>query len=385
MKRKETTPIPPNDLFIAADSPAFRESVALLLMRGAANMRSLSPLDYVHQCRQLWEKTKTDKFYSRKILFDEILSGNADEFYCATFAEIHVETDVTGTHWKEPKDYNARRKPLDRRRREVIFVYPTGALRPEADQPEVSVQLVALFDLLGFETMLTRLGIERMYVKYQELIHDTFVPSVAPDKYSLAEGMFADELRQGHLKLPIRYAYFSDTLLIWAQFHNAFVGTFLDRCSSLFCNALEAGLPLRGAVSVGDVIFHKKTNTYLGEPLVEAARLEKAQDALGVALCSSTRNISFPPDMVMKYDPPIKPLKPGEKSPLSGLVLDWPRFWKDFYRGTPVDKLRELRVTNFAKYYDNAIDFVHYSETNRDWFIGELEKQIGTFNKAKPV
>lgn len=176
MKWKETTPIPPNELFIAADSPAFRESVALLLMRGAANMRSLSPLDYVHRCRRLWEKTKTDKFYSRKILFDEILSGNADEFYCATFAEIHVETDATGTHWKEPKDYNARRKPLD-----------------------------------------------------------------------------------------------------------------------------------------------------------------------------------------------------------------WPRFWKDFYRGTPVDKLRELRVANFAKYYDNAIDFVHYSETNRDWFSGELEKQIGTFNKAKPV
>ncbi len=375
----------PNDIFLAADSPAFRESVGLLLMRGAANMRSLEPLDYVHQCRRLWKKTKTDKFYTRKILFDEILSGNGDEFYCATFADIHVETDATGTHWSEPKDYQSKRKPLDRRRREVIFVYPTGALQPEAEQPEISVQLVALFDVLGFESMLTLLGIEKMYVKYQELIQETFVPSMAPDKYSLARGMFAGQLREGYLKLPIRFAYFSDTLLIWAQFHNAFVGTFLDRCSSLFCNALDAGLPLRGAISVGEVIFHKKTNTYLGEPLVEAARLEKAQDVLGVALCNSVKQISFPPDRVLKYNPPIKPLKLGKNSLLSGLVLDWPRFWNDFYQGTPIDKLRELRASNFTKYYDNAIDFVNYSESNKDWFIGELEKQIGTFNKAKPV
>ncbi|MBI5101390.1 MAG: hypothetical protein HZB33_06100, partial [Nitrospirae bacterium] len=284
MNIRQANQTPTRDYFIAADSPAFRENVSLLIMRGAAKMRSLEPLDYVHQCRRLWKKTKTDKFYTRKILFDEILSGNGVEFYCTTVTEIHVETDDTGTHWKEPKDYQSKRKPLNRRRREVIFVYPTGALQPEAEQPEISVQLVALFDVLGFESMLTLLGIERMYDKYQELIHKTFVPSVAQNKYSLARGMFAGQLREGFMKLPIRVAYFSDTLLIWAQFHNAFVGTFLDRCSSLFCNALDAGLPLRGAISVGEVIFHKKTNTYLGEPLVEAARLEKAQDVLGVAL-----------------------------------------------------------------------------------------------------
>lgn len=382
-----------DSLFIASDSPEFRENVDLLLARGAANLRSLEPIEYVKQCRRLWKKVKTDKLYSRKILMDEIFSGDSAEFYDVAFADIHVETDASGTQWKEPKEYLARRKPLGPHRREVIFVYPTGALRPEADQPEASVQLIALFDIIGFESKFEqliselgdKLGLEKMHMNYQELIHKRFVPSVAVDKYSIAAGMFAGQLREGYLKLPIRYAYFSDTLLMWAPFHNAFVGTFLDRCSSLFCNALEAGLPLRGAISVGDVILHNKTNTYLGKPFIEAARLEKAQDALGVALCESVRSISFPPDRVMRYDPPIKPLKPKEKSPLSGLVLDWPRFWSDFLSGTPVDKLRELRVPDFAMYYDNAIDFVHHSENNRDWFIKELELKIGPFKKARPV
>jgi hypothetical protein len=381
------------NFFIASDSPEFKENVELLLSHGAANLRSLEPIEYVKQCRRLWKKAKTDKFYSRKILIDEIFSGDSADFYSVAFAEIHVETDATGTQWKTPKDYLTKRKPLGPYRREVIFVYPTGALRPEADQPETSIQLIALFDVIGFESKLEQLtselgskrGLERMHMNYQELIHKTFVPSVAANKYSIAEGMFAGDLRKGYLKLPINYAYFSDTLLMWAPFHNAFVGTFLDRCSSFFCNALKSGLPLRGAISVGDVILHNKTNTYLGKPFIEAARLEKAQETLGVALCNSVRSISFPPDRVMKYEPPIKPLKPTEKTPLSGLVLDWPRFWSDFLSGSPVDKLRELRVSDFAKYYDNAIAFVHHSESNRDWFIKELELQIGPFKKAKPV
>ncbi len=368
--------------FAASDSPDFREIVGLLLARGAARLRSLEPVEYVKQCRKAWSKVRTDKFYSRKILMDEVVSGNGTDLYCAAFAEIHVETNSSGTQWKEPTDYLVRRKPLGRHRREVIFVYPTGALRPEPDVPQASIQVVALFDLLGFEAKLKDVGLASMYAKYQEIIHRALMPSVAQDKYSVAAGMFAGELREGYLKLPIRYAYFSDTLLTWVPLHNAFVGTFLDRCSSLFCNALEMGFPLRGAISVGEVVFHKKTNTYLGEPLVEAARLEAAQNALGVALGASVRDISFPPNRVQRYDPPVKA---GKEPLLSGLALDWPRFWRDFRTGSPVEKLLELRVSNFSKYYDNAIEFVRYSDENRNWFVGKLEAQIGPFQAAKAV
>jgi hypothetical protein len=242
--------------------------------------------------------------------------------------------------------------------------------------------MVALFEVLGFEAKLHSLGLHEMHLKYQEIIHRAFLPSVAEDKFAIARGMFAGQWREGYLRLPIRFAYFSDTLLIWAPFHNAFVGTFLDRCSSLFCNALRIGFPLRGAISVGEVILHKKSNTFLGEPLVEAARLEAAQDAIGVALGISVRVIGFPPDRVQKFEPPVKV---GKYDLLSGLVLDWPRHWRDFCDGFAVEKLQELRAEGFSKYYDSAIDFVQYSEMNAMWFVPELEAQIGPFTVVEGV
>ncbi len=372
-------------LFLSSDSAEFKENIDMLMARGAPSLSSIEPVDYVKRCRRLWKHARTDALYSRRLLRDKIISGEGDELYCMVFAEINVETDSTGTTWKEPRDYLSRRKPLGPRRYEFICVYPAGALRPEPNEPEISIQLVALFDVLGFESMITNTTLQELHRKYLALIHDTFVPSVAPDNYSRAVGMFAGALREGYLKLPIHYAYFSDSLLLWAPYHNAFVGTFLDRCSSLFCNALSSSIPLRGAISVGETILHKKSNTYLGMPLLEATRLEKAQETMGVGLCNSCCSISFPPDRVMRYDPPIKALKPGTKSPLSGLVLDWPRHWADFRRDFPIDKINSIKDINFAKYYDNAVSFVQHSERNRDWFVKEVEKQIGPFKKANPV
>ena len=189
--------------------------------------------------------------------------------------------------------------------------------------------------------------------------------------------MLAGDLRDGYLKLPIRYAYFSDTLLIWTPLHNAFVGTFLDRCSSLICNALALDVPVRGAVAVGEVILHKKSNTFLGEPLVEAARLEAAQESIGVCLGSSVRKIAFPPDRVQRYAPPVKS---GKEDLLSGLVLDWPRHWRSFHQTPLLEKLCSLRSDAYAKYYDAAIDFVSFSKSNELWYADEVEEQIGKFH-----
>jgi hypothetical protein len=140
-----------DQLFLPADRSDFREIVTLLLRDAAAQMRSIEPEEYVRRCRRLWKSAKPDKLYRRRILIDELVSGAGTELYCATFVELHVETDATGAHWKEPKDYLVRRKPLGPHRREFIYVYPTGGLRPEPDEPELSIQLLALFDVLGLK------------------------------------------------------------------------------------------------------------------------------------------------------------------------------------------------------------------------------------------
>ena len=366
-------------LYRKTDSEDFCENVEMLLAGDIAQIRSIDPDSYVNRCRKLWRKTKIDRLYSRRMLVDDLLTGDGQGIRCVVFAKIDVETDDSGTQWSEPKGYRKNRKELGRDRRELIFVYPTGSLRPETDTPEPSVDMVALFDVLGFEAKLKDIGLEKMHVNYRQIIHSVFLPSVAQNKLSVAKGMFAGELREGYMKLRIRYAYFSDTLIMWTPFHNAFVGTFLDRCSSLLCNALAMGFPLRGAISVGKGIMHSKSNTFLGEPLVEAARLEAAQESLGVALGVSVRNIGFPPDRVQKYDPPVKK---GKENLLSGLTLDWPRFWRDFSEGSPVECLKKLSETGFSKYYDSAIEFVRFSTEHKNWFVAELEEKIGPFTSA---
>jgi hypothetical protein len=85
---------------------------------------------------------------------------------------------------------------------------------------------------------------------------------------------------------------------------------------------------------------------------------------------------------VQKFEPPVKV---GKYDLLSGLVLDWPRHWRDFCDGFAVEKLQELRAEGFSKYYDSAIDFVQYSEMNAMWFVPELEAQIGPFTVVEGV
>jgi len=66
-----------------------------------------------------------------------------------------------------------------------------------------------------------------------------------------------------------------------------FIAPFMVRCADMVCEALKLGVPLRGALAVGPAVMHSRTVTFVGAPLVEAARLEQSQDWLGVSLGDS--------------------------------------------------------------------------------------------------
>lgn len=96
--------------------------------------------------------------------------------------------------------------------------------------------------------------------------------------------------------LPVRHAHFSDTILLWVPLVQHFIAPFLARCADMVSEALQMGLPLRGAITAGKAVMHSRTGTFIGEPLVEAARLEQAQNWLGVSLgcrcCPTTSRAS---------------------------------------------------------------------------------------------
>src|SRR5206468_748723 len=97
-------------------------------------------------------------------------------------------------------------------------------------------------------------------------------------------------------------------------------------CADLISEALKIGLPLRGAISAGEAILHQKSSTYLGEPIIEAARLEHAQNwigaTLGLSMLAGDIAREFDPNLVISYNAPKKAQTSDQ---FSGLVLDWPR------------------------------------------------------------
>ena len=73
------------------------------------------------------------------------------------------------------------------------------------------------------------------------------------------------------------------------QKHNIYL-SFLQTCMEFFCQSIVAGIPLRGCVATGFAVMDSYKSIYLGNPLVEAARGEPAQDALGIAFGRSFNN-----------------------------------------------------------------------------------------------
>ncbi len=370
-----------NVLFSENDGAEFREAAMILSNKGGHEKRSEEPAAYLRRCRDAWNAMPADDYYSTRVLYDERITGEGDELYCATLAIIHTEFDESGTVWRTPESYDKNRKLRSKTVREFIFVSPHGTFSNPSQEPQKEQVLLAFFDVLGFEERFTLHGLDAIYTLYTDLIHGTLIASAGQKKLSLAAGGFHGELREGYLTLPIQYSYFSDTILLWARFHNAYVGTFLDRCSGFFCEAFRFGVPLRVAISIGDAVLHTPTSMFLGAPLIEAARTEAAQDWVGVALSKSVREIGFPPDRVQRYDPPVKA---GKEDLLSGLSLDWPRYWRNFVRGSSVEALRKLRSDRFPQYYDNAEAFAGFSASNENWMLEELKTKLGDVTFARP-
>jgi hypothetical protein len=227
-------------------------------------------------------------------------------------------------------------------------------------------------DVLGFGKRIQDVDLMKLLALYDQLIEVDVKPNVKNEWLMgiapISERTYVPVLYY----LPMRYVYFSDSILIWVPYHPNFVTPFLHRCSNVFCQALKSGLPLRGAISVGEMILHQKTNTFLGKGLVEADRLEHAQEWLGIAagisVRSETLRIPFSPECVMVFDAPVK-TNEGKPDLRSGLVLDWPRVWRESYGESAAKAVEGLRAAGFEKYYDNALSFVKHSDNNHDWFL----------------
>ena len=286
------------------------------------------------------------------------------------------------------------------------------AVRAEEEQEQL--YSIALFDILGFANFVENNGTQvilELYNKLLELIHrvetnytgaGTFAGSVVPvpvsNDWKISQFV-------ANANGYIRVCHFSDTFLIYNNYlfkkegfwlrdsyyesHPLLIGkkdteycplfyqehplylSFLQVCMEFFCDAVKAGIPLRGCISTGMATMNQEKSVYFGKPLVEAARGEPAQNAIGMAFGRSFAN--YHPVYSRYYIPYMGNVKENDKKAefLSPMMLDWPRFWRS-YQGTRefsiADCISKMNIEPaFSTYYDNAIKFAEFSLKYEDW------------------
>jgi tetratricopeptide (TPR) repeat protein len=351
------------------DEESFQRAVQHYLAAGMHTKRGLTADEYTRQCREEWDRCILDDDAWLKVLVDRLmpLSEYTSGYDYADPRTSDIELD------REKDEPDLYCSALALVRDDLTFVRrpserASSELEPEPPPPEHTeahkgLFLIALFDVLGFEALLRSMALESMQEKYRDLIDRAVVK---PSMRCAGLKRVGDNYYTMVFWLPVRYSHVSDTILLWVPYNEMYVAPFVARCADLLCESLKAAMPLRGALSIGEAIMHKTTSTFLGAPLVEAARLEHAQDWIGMALGISTytRKVmaEIDPSLITRYN---APLKPNTDRLFSGFVVDWPRRAREHY-GWAADFAQAL-LTNLntddthSKYYDNCSAFVAFS------------------------
>jgi hypothetical protein len=229
--------------------------------------------------------------------------------------------------------------------------------------------IIGLFDVLGFEERLRSQGLGKLNQAYEAMLRIVDKENGAAIlDCSIPVGNGATGAAFG--AVSVDQDYFSDTVLLWTRYHFMGLKWFCRVCNEAFCALLELGMPVRGAITVGEAIMDKARRKYLGYPLVEAARVEKAQLWLGVSFGPSFAvdpfRSAFDSHACLVF---TKHRKPGNSQLVPGLVLDWPRHWRDSGRPAlwPLLNHGLSRNRKHAEYYRNTLDFVAWSERNKNW------------------
>ena len=234
-------------------------------------------------------------------------------------------------------------------------------------------KLLCLLDVLGFENLLSREGLDNIKQKYEKLIGHVKEPRNGIDIAPTANGHVAVGW------LIIGSDYFSDTVLFWTDFNEISLPSFTHQISEAICFSIEIKLPLRGTLSVGDLVLDSETRTYLGNPLVEAARTERNQQWIGVSFGTSfttlDRKIGFHLDTVLPYK---SHYKDRNMASATGMVVDWPRKWRET-RKTDINKhIMELDVDPaYSEYYQRTRAFIDFSERNHEWYLRQSHLDHG--------
>ena len=131
---------------------------------------------------------------------------------------------------------------------------------------------------------------------------------------------------------------FSDTIFMFTDgVSNEELEHLLKRAKNIMCLGLAAGIPLRGAITIGELVAYATPDAIIGEAIIRAYLLEKSQDWMGV-LIDEDRFAAFQRDrshdeiwnsLTTIHEVPIKTAREAELARLRTgrpmRCLKWPK------------------------------------------------------------
>lgn len=249
--------------------------------------------------------------------------------------------------------------------------------------------IVALFDVMGFESRLNNLGIDEILNRYMNIV--SFVEEkresnrVISEKLNITGPIGSIDGIAGNF-YDTYAVYSSDSILLWANLAWKIVQTipyetleknkdnpayghfsnpvplepFLSNCAEILCRSIEFDLPLRGAVAMGDAVLDESKHIFIGKPIVDAARLESKQNCIGLSISNSYNEQNDHNTFFLPYNKHFKKDYIGEKKEFA---LNWPLYWKNSRKDDLKLKILEVsKNNNNHEYYTNTLEFIEYSE-----------------------
>lgn len=203
---------------------------------------------------------------------------------------------------------------------------------------------VASLDVLGFKARLEHDGLANVFAEYQAL--QVYLKGHGTT-FTVLGTLFGSTV--GVTK-QAPYVFLSDTIMLWCDVDGD-VDSFVGVCASLVADSVRRGMFLRGAIAFGDTIIDPPTNTFLGQPIVDAYLAETAQEWVGLALHPTAASPLAGREGVVNYGVPTK----------GGLSLDQAVAWHHFI--SPDDAIAGLEkgkanAGSNTRKYDEALKFV---------------------------
>jgi hypothetical protein len=170
--------------------------------------------------------------------------------------------------------------------------------------------IVGMADILGFSEMVKKISLSELIEKYEAVIRYV--------NYSSARSAISTTKDEGGVSsreiqlFRMDHFIFSDTILIWKEI-NEEGGRDEVFFSFIWCVYLimdyfvRNKIPLRFGIAIGDCIMDFDRKIFLGQPIVDAYRIEEAQEWIGIGFHTSCQEmIPFLTPSIIEYNIPMK-------------------------------------------------------------------------------